>query len=420
MSPDNIQQLLDSLDLKWDSNDSLIAETKLSDESLRHLLVEAATQNIIDSRVRQPAGRDKIGKDIGSVPSRFFGEEWTIMFNVTGQEFDIYKDVEHLAKSHPVVAPDKFILTNSGNSQVVTSTNDFVQHTGALKNYFILTQIWKILKMCSEHSTSNSITFLYRCKLTLKNRYDFKVLNTGFDGFTKLSKLLPLSGSSDEVLDDYKHRDEKEHILQNTLVAMLDSIDVEKRFSHLLENFATFALKFDENYQAYVVGFSFEKLRKEHEEKYREFMVSINDVISSVILKSLMIPAGVFITATRTQTIVSKATFETGQVQFMTNIAVGVASLMISLVFAFLLCNESHSVSALQFEYKSLMKRLEEKSTPAFEAIEEHRVRLGKRLNYAKEVIKFLHWTNIMYAVVAVIWIISRQFPVAIESFVRI
>ena len=66
-------------DLKWDSNDSLIAETKLSDESLRHLLVEAAAQNIIDSRVRQPAGRDKIGKDVNSVPSNFFGEEWTII-----------------------------------------------------------------------------------------------------------------------------------------------------------------------------------------------------------------------------------------------------------------------------------------------------------------------------------------------------
>ncbi|AUW04404.1 hypothetical protein [Vibrio campbellii] len=415
MSPDKIRQLFKLLPLEWESNESLKSNTSLSSVELRRLLNEAAQANIINTRIRPSTGRKMVGRELASVKECDYEKVWEIKFNVSGHKYYIFKDVSHLAELHPVVPPSEFILVNSEDTQVISSKDDRSKYTGKLKNYFILTTIWKILKSCSDHSSSNSMTFLYRCKLTLKNEYDQDVLNTGFDGFAKLSKLLPLTTSSEEVLDDYKHREEKEHILQNTLVAMLDSVDVSKRFSYLLNNFATFALKFDENYQAYVVGFSFDKLRKEHEEKYREFMISINGVISSVILKSLMIPAGVFLTATRTQTIVSKSSFEIGQVQFMTNIAVGVASLIISLVFAFLLCNESHSISALKFEYKSLMKRLEDKSKPAFTAIEEHRTRLAKRITYAEDVIKYLHCANILYAIVATVWVIVRQYPLQIS-----
>ncbi|EFK2938006.1 hypothetical protein A8530_003602, partial [Escherichia coli] len=70
------------------------------------------------------------------------------------------------------------------------------------------------------------------------------------------------------------------------------------RFRTILKRFSTFVERFEENYHAFAVGFSFEKIRKEYEEKFRDYLSKINSVLSESLTRSLAIPASTVLTFT--------------------------------------------------------------------------------------------------------------------------
>lgn len=407
MLVDNVRQLFEQVKYSWGENGSLTGEIVLADESIRSIVNELISLGVISDRFVPKLGRP-LAKEFSSLNESDYNVLWKITFNTTCSELKIFKTVDDLAGLHPVHPPKSFVLLEEEGIPVVLENAVPDGAPAKLVNYVTLTKIWRILEECSQDYSTNTITFLYKCKLELNNKYPIKILEKGFDGYTKFNDLF----SDKDGIDN--HRTEKVHILQSTLVAFFDSSDLDSRFSKLLSNFDKFVLRLDEAYQAFVVGFSFDKLREQHEEKYREFMVAINDVISATLLKSLMIPTGIFLIATRTQSIVSKSSFEEGMLHQVSNAAVGLAVITISIVFYILLNSEAYSISAIKFEYKSLMGRLKEKSAPAFEAIVEHEKRLSARIEFAEKTIEQLHFINLLFAVIAVVWVLFYQFPISL------
>lgn len=401
MTPEEVKKLFRGLALNWGSDSSLSARSLLSDD-IRELLDQAIPLGIVESRLTPTKGKGVIPIEYRDITKEKYSEEWIIKFNVQGPHYKIFKNVEHLAQLHPVHPPKDGILTDELDELVIFNRDD-LGTIGKLKNYLDLTSVWKCLKLCSDDFSNNSLTFLYRRKLVIRNIYDSDALDNGFDGLSKLMKLL-----SDYEND--KHSIEKNHILQNTLVSMLADIKEEARFKYLLDNFSKFSLRFDEAYQAYVVGFSFDKLREQHEERYREFMVSINNVISSVLTKSLMLPAGIYLASTRTQSITTAKDIHQGAEYIVSNLAIGIAAIIIAAIYSLVLISEKHSILAIKFEYESLMKRLEDKSHDAHIAIEGHRTRLKKRIVFAGDTIFYLHWINFLFLVSSVAWVLFRQF----------
>jgi uncharacterized protein YeeX (DUF496 family) len=207
---------------------------------------------------------------------------------------------------------------------------------------------------------------------------------------------------------DKQHEVEKGHILQNTLHSFLYHIETEDKLVYLLKNFSSFSLKFDEAYQAYSVGFLFDKLREEYEERYRDYMVKINDLVSASLAKSLAIPATIFLTSTRTQAVATSGTSARPDEIIAANAGIGLVALIVSVVFSMMIISELQSITSIKAEYESLMARLEKKSTEAFNAITILRKNLRKKLSYAKIVLVSLILFSITHAVISLLWVASR------------
>ncbi|EJB8450974.1 TPA: hypothetical protein ACMDVV_001299 [Vibrio parahaemolyticus] len=414
MTPKSIRELFSSIDYQWNEDNSFLESVvDLSSPPIKELVANGIKSSLISSRVR-PIGGRPLSKEYCDLSPRELEKKIKIRIEVNNSCLRVFKDVDHLSTICPTSAPDSFILTDEDGLIVVKNGQLPEDCPVSLDHYFKLSDIWSTLKEYSEDSKTNTITFLYRRKLQIKNSYSKDILDKGLDGYALFSKLL----KAPKVGEEIDHKVEKTHILQNTLLSFLEGVDLESRFDHLLNNFDKFSLRLDESYQAYVVGFSFDKLREEHEEKYREFMVAINDSISSMILKSLMIPSGVFLLATRTQAITSKADLSNGVLHIVSNFGVTACAIFIAIVFYLLLSSEAYSLSAIKFEYRSLMGRLKDKSSHAFSAISAHEARLSMRIEFAENVIKVLHCINVIYALIALAWGLTKQFPVDIKWFI--
>ncbi|WP_194622932.1 hypothetical protein, partial [Vibrio anguillarum] len=284
------------------------------------------------------------------------------------------------------------------------SMDDECNPSGEIKHYLEISEIWKTLKGCCDHSGSIAeITFLYRKKLTLRSIYNPKVLKQEFDGLDRFTRIL-------KDLDSDSHKDGKTHILQNSLVGLLGHIPEKERFEYLLLNFTKFTSRFDDAYHAYVVGFSFDDLRKEHEERYREYMVKINDIVSSSLIKALMIPGALYLTATRTLAIQSSKSLANATEAGIVNVGIGIAAIAICMIYWWILCNESSSLSSIKVEYKSLMGRLRDKSADAHRAIEDYIEVLDKKITNAESAIGMLKVINVISVLASVIWVLWRFF----------
>ncbi|AEH31912.1 hypothetical protein VAA_00006 [Vibrio anguillarum 775] len=282
--------------------------------------------------------------------------------------------------------------------------DDECNPSGEIKHYLEISEIWKTLKGCCDHSGSIAeITFLYRKKLTLRSIYNPKVLKQEFDGLDRFTRIL-------KDLDSDSHKDGKTHILQNSLVGLLGHIPEKERFEYLLLNFTKFTSRFDDAYHAYVVGFSFDDLRKEHEERYREYMVKINDIVSSSLIKALMIPGALYLTATRTLAIQSSKSLANATEAGIVNVGIGIAAIAICMIYWWILCNESSSLSSIKVEYKSLMGRLRDKSADAHRAIEDYIEVLDKKITNAESAIGMLKVINVISVLASVIWVLWRFF----------
>jgi hypothetical protein len=394
----SMQLALEALKLltpSWKDGERLLeAEMELNADLLEELKKYSGS-SLINELLTPLNARTKRRIDIGTLDTKSFGKIFKIEFILDG-EIKFYQNYDELVSRHPVEPPPSFLLTSEPEGFVYFPCNT---PTGKLKHYFEVHDIWNYLLKKSDDHNSKSIMFLYRQKLEIFNKYCADDLTNGFDGLAKFISLI----DSDE-----KHDLEKGHILQNTLITMLSNIDRSERFTYFLKNFSMFSLRFDEAYQAYVVGFSFDELREEYEEKYRDYMVKINDLISSSLTKSLAIPATIFLTSTRTQAIVSAKGKTPIDELIAANFGIALVAVIVSIVICLMIFTELHSLKSIRAEYNSLMSRLEDKSAEAYSTIQTFREHLSVRLVYARHILIMLIFLAIANGLGSVYWVISR------------
>ncbi|MEZ8855803.1 hypothetical protein AB6E16_09870 [Vibrio atlanticus] len=401
MSPRELYQFIQQLSPIWNADESKLQATAVLDGALLTALTKGVENHFVGEMVTI-SGNRKVRK-LETVNEAQFGKVITFEFNLRGEVAPLFSSIEQLVKANPVTPPSSFIIYHSQDrNSFYDSTDDACIPTGEIKHYLEIAEIWKILRGCCDHKGSIAeITFLYRKKLTLKSTYNSGVLNLEFDGLDRFTRIL-------KDLDSDAHKDGKAHILQNSLFGLLGHIPEKERFEFLLLNFTKFTSRFDEAYHAYVVGFSFDDLRKEHEERYREYMVKINDIVSSSLIKALMIPGALYLTATRTQAIQTSKTIAYGVEATIVNIGIGVAAICI--IYWWILSNEESSLTSIKLEYSSLMGRLKDKSIDAYQAIEQYVITLDTKITSAESAIRMLKYINILSGLASVMWVLCRFF----------
>jgi hypothetical protein len=411
ITPYETQEVFEALSPKWADN-ALVAEVILSDKNLE-LIKKAAAHNLISEYVGAAGGRVKRRKSVDDFSPSNNGEAVKISFNVDSGPVRFFKYFDGLIATHPTEKPSSFVITSEVEGVIYYPC---ATPSGRLKHYLEVHSLWSALLEKSDDVTANGLTFLYKGKLYLSGEYTASCLENGFDGLTKFLSLLQ---------KDKAHEVEKGHILQNTLHSFLYYAETESKFAYLLNNFSSFSLRFDEAYQAYSVGFSFDKLREEYEERYRDYMIKVNDLVSASLAKSLMMPAAIFLTSTRTQAIATSKGGVTANEIVAANVGVGLVALIVSVVFLMMMISELQSVKSIKTEYDSLMGRLEKKSCEAFCAISVFRENLNNKLIYANRVLLSLIFISVAHAIISLLWVASRtqgwafSYPVS-ESVVLI
>lgn len=68
----------------------------------------------------------------------------------------------------------------------------------------------------------------------------------------------------------------------------------EGRFSYLIRNINPLITNINHSYQSYVEDYTFDKVRKEYNEKKTEYIKKLNDTFDSVATKMFAIPAGIW------------------------------------------------------------------------------------------------------------------------------
>ncbi|WP_413732401.1 MULTISPECIES: hypothetical protein [unclassified Shewanella] len=396
VTPLEAKEIYEALSPTWSEASSCLGAAVVLNDSNLELIKRAADCELVAEFAGVVGARVKRSKEIKQLSSDNYGETLNISFNVDSGSIRFFKSFDELIASHPTERPDGFVVTSEVEGVIYYPCEN---PSGRLMHYLEVHRLWAALLEKSDDVTANGLTFLYKGKLYLRGVYSSSCLENGFDGLTKFLSVLQ---------KDEHHEVEKGHILQNTLYSFLYHVKEEDKFTYLLNNFSSFSLKFDEAYQAYSVGFSFDKLRAEHEERYRDYMVKVNDLVTSSLTKSLAIPATIFITSTRTQAIATAKSGETVSEIMAVNIGVGLVALIVSLVFSLAMIYELKSIESIRLEYESLMGRLEKKSEDAYKAISDFRTSMASKLSYARLVLLSLVIFSFVHAAVSLLWVASR------------
>ena len=133
-------------------------------------------------------------------------------------------------------------------------------------------------------------------------------------------------------------------ILAEAVVSITKDLPGEQRFKYLLIHADELKRKFDQGYQLFAAGFSYEKVRDQVEAARVEFSGKIHKVFSDIQNQLLGVPVATIIVATQMKD--SKAV----GYEFWVNTAVLVGCWVFAILMIFLLHNQSHTLAVLRDE----------------------------------------------------------------------
>ncbi len=184
------------------------------------------------------------------------------------------------------------------------------------------------------------------------------------------------------LFDESSHSEQKKSIFKEALYSFLMNVSEGSRFIYLVDNFGEFAKRVNENFQLFVSEFSFDAVRLEYEEKKREYLVKLNNVLSSVQSKMLGIPVSLAVTA------LNLGGMNKIQISAST-LLLKVAIVIYGFFIFIMLANTNSTLNSIKTEYKGLMNRLEYAYPNESESIEEAKKELNSRLIFQKGILVF-------------------------------
>ncbi|WP_417883586.1 hypothetical protein [Vibrio rumoiensis] len=156
----------------------------------------------------------------------------------------------------------------------------------------------------------------------------------------------------DKLFEHDLHHEAMLSLMRECLFEQLSTINHKDRLSHLLRHFDIFATKVLVGYEQFVRNYSFDKVRREYQEKTTEYISKINSSFDDVAAKAFSIPAGVWLAAMQ----ISES--QIGSFQFLKNsVYLGMVFILVFIV-CFIFFGQFSFINALKREYSELFNRL--------------------------------------------------------------
>lgn len=155
-----------------------------------------------------------------------------------------------------------------------------------------------------------------------------------------------------DILPSGTHEKQCASILAEAVVSMTAHLAGELRFKYLLAHAGELKKKFDQGYQLFAAGFSYEKVRDQVEAARVEFTGKIHKVFSDIQNQLLGVPVATIIVATQMKDA------KTYGYEFWVNTAVLVGCWVFAILMVFLLHNQAHTLSVLREEINRQKRQL--------------------------------------------------------------
>jgi hypothetical protein len=168
-------------------------------------------------------------------------------------------------------------------------------------------------------------------------------------GAADLRELSELDSVRNEFIVDDAHTEQRKSILKSALVEMLKNVPGDERFRHLLTVFDELKRRARDNYQLYVAGFSFEKVREEVQENRLEYTLKLNKVFAEIQNQLLAVPAALLLVGSQMDEKAGDS---------LKNWALWFGALIFTGFMNMLLRNQRHSLKAINDEISELKEKL--------------------------------------------------------------
>lgn len=156
----------------------------------------------------------------------------------------------------------------------------------------------------------------------------------------------------EELLSKDIHNEAKTSLVKEALVRFLKNINEKERFNYLISHFNGFSTELLVSYEQFLKNYTFDKVRKEYQEKKTDYVARINKVFDDIATKTLAVPAGLWFAMNQI------GTASPGNLQEAKNIAtVLITGLLVCLVL-FNILGQFSVLKAIKKEYISLFERI--------------------------------------------------------------
>ena len=183
-----------------------------------------------------------------------------------------------------------------------------------------------------------------------------------------------------EVLPSDTHKKQCTAILATAVVELSRGEKSEDRFRYILGHAADLRLRYDQGYNMFVAGFSYDTLRDTVETARLEYVAKIHKVFSDIQSQLLSVPVATIIVATQMKR-ADKFDYE-----FFVNTAVLVGCWVFVVLLDLLLRNQRHTLEVIKAEIDRQKTKLERDHQPirkSFDGVFEHlraRVKVQARI----------------------------------------
>lgn len=160
---------------------------------------------------------------------------------------------------------------------------DIGSHDIKFKNYLALGELYSFLKFLSEESNSDKDSIFYN------RSYKFKIKACEEDLNYKIDVK-----SLEKFKREDMHRVAIINLICKEVTSFIKDQNEEGRFSYLIRNINPLITHINHSYQSYVEDYTFDKVRKEYNEKKTEYIKKLNDTFDAVATKMFAIPAGIW------------------------------------------------------------------------------------------------------------------------------
>ncbi len=245
------------------------------------------------------------------------------------------------AQGARIAEPANFLILDE-----LLSKTDNVTEDHLLTRYRLVLSFIQTLKQSAAFLDSDqpSLIFIKDGKFEMPTEYtDEDLRKLPIDAVRDLTSILPKG----------THEEQCKCIMAEAVINMTKHLPIYKRFQYLLEHAADLKKRYEQGYNLFASGFSYEKVRDQVESARLEYVGKIHKVFSDIQNQLLGIPVATIIVASQMKD--AKAI----GYEFWVNSSVLIGCWVFAVLMIFLLQNQSHTLGVIDIEIKRQKRQLE-------------------------------------------------------------